>query len=61
MSMHMACACARVYTRRLLLHVSKYPFYLLSYLLTYFCTQLERKAIRETGRPVKQIVEGFRY
>ena len=26
-----------------------------------FCMQLERKAIRETGRPVKQIVEGFRY
>lgn len=26
-----------------------------------FCMQLERKAIREAGRPVKQIVEAFRY
>ena len=27
----------------------------------YDTPQLERKAIREAGRPVKQIVEAFRY
>ena len=43
-------------TRTLLLH---YYYYYYCCLLLY--TQLERKAIRETGRPVKQIVEGFRY
>ena len=49
------CICMRT----LLLHYYYYYYYYYHCLLLY--TQLERKAIRETGRPVKQIVEGFRY